>query len=143
MTHFQRFSADHRLKALQSCRCFFLFGAFREHSTSVIVRRFLSRPSFYLSFPSSCQSFVFCFRIELFTLIRFGGLPGGEAVSRSTIDFRDLPVHSMEKYIEGYCARLDGRRFTSTYLARDTKDVCDVRTGRMHDTAVGAWIKQC
>lgn len=43
----------------------------------------------------------------------------------------------MLHYIELFGARLDGRRFVAIPLAGDAKEIRDVRTRRMHDTAAG------
>lgn len=55
---------------------------------------------------------------------------------------RDPPPYPVVQYIERYRNRLDRRRFAVIQLAGSTKEIRDVRTERMCDTAVGAWIKR-
>lgn len=96
----------------------------------------------FLPFPPSCRLIVFCFLAELCTPFRVGRLPGRRNESTSAIDYRNLPPHSVVEYIEGYLFCLDSRRFAAMPLAGNVKEIHDLRTGRMQDTAVGAWIRQ-
>lgn len=59
----------------------------------------------------------------------------------STIDRRHPPSYHVVQYIEHYLARQDGRLFASVRLVGDGKEIRDVGTGRMHNTAVSAWIR--
>lgn len=53
----------------------------------------------------------------------------------STSDRHDPPPYSVGEYIERYVARLDGRWFSPMRFAGDVKEIRDVRTRRMGDTA--------
>lgn len=64
------------------------------------------------------------------------------ADSTSNFGLRDLPPYCVVESIERYGARLDGRRFSAMRLGGDGKEIRDVCTGCMSDTAVVAWIKR-
>lgn len=48
----------------------------------------------------------------------------------------------MVNYIERYGARLDGHRLAAMRFVGHAKEIRDEHTWRMHNTFMGAWIKQ-
>lgn len=112
---------------------------------SVVVRRlyfYCSAPLFSLKFAALSLIWRLFVRIASCTPIQLGRLAGGMSDSSSTVDWIDHPPYAVVQKIELPSACLDGRRFSALDLAGDAKEMCDVRAGHMHDTAVRAWIKQ-
>lgn len=70
----------------------------------------------------------------------FGILPDAIAGLILATNHRDPSPYSIVESIECSITRSDGRQFGAMPLAGDAKVICDVRTRRMCDTAVGAWI---
>lgn len=64
------------------------------------------------------------------------------ALWSTTVDRRDPPSFRIVQYNEPYGACLHGIPFAAMRLATDAKEICNVRTGRIRNTAVGAWIKR-
>lgn len=72
-----------------------------------------------------------------------GRSAGRIADSSGPVVRSDTPPYPAVRRIERYGARLHKCRFAAMCSAGDTKEFCDVYTGRMLDTAVRAWIKWC
>lgn len=69
-------------------------------------------------------------------------LAGSEADSSGIVGCRDLSLYQMVQFIQCHGAGLESRCFTALCVEDDAREVCDVRTERISDTTVGAWIKR-
>lgn len=95
---------------------------------------------FYALLPG--RFFVFYLRAVFSTPTRSRGRRDDMAGSSSSIDHRDQIPYHVEQYIKVYGTYLDVHRFVTSLLVGNTKVICDVRTGRMCDVTVEAWIKR-
>lgn len=123
-------------------------------SPSTVARRFYfcrtvsSFPFPFLFFRYSAICVLFLNYPSLFLSLmaylnpnHLGALTGG-LVQRCRANHQSPAPYALVQYIDRYGARLDGCGFDAMHLAGHVKEIRDVRTGCMDDTAVGAWIKR-
>lgn len=124
MTHCVKLlSSIHSFLTSPSLRCIFLFGMFSiklaKRNCPMLLLLSLSVLLSFLPFPASHRFFLFCIHVVLSTAIRLGGLTGSTADSSSIIEGCNRLPYPMARYIQRYCAHVDGCWFTATGLEGD------------------------